>query len=158
MPSSPKIIDLVHDTLKQAPALAGIKDWNKANSLLTLASPGVSIGIEKEVFEPYTREEDEATANLNILLWVKNMDPVAGEAEVRALAQQVRMVLVNDRTLGGAADDSFVRGIDYATADGGKSIILHLAEIDYRVKYYAERSLPEQNIPVAKVQADVHVE
>ncbi|HWP96413.1 MAG TPA: hypothetical protein VN426_06150 [Syntrophomonadaceae bacterium] len=138
--TSPEIINLVHDLLSSVPELAEIQEWNKANSLVTLASTGGSIGIEKEEFEAYTRDEDEATAYLSIVLWIKNADPVEGEAQVRALAQAARKVLIKYRTLNGAVDDSFVHKINYATADGGKSIMLHLAELDYRVSYMAERS------------------
>lgn len=151
MPTAPEIIDLVHDILKGAPGLAGIKDWNKANGLITLAAPGCSIGLEKENFEPYARDKDEATANLSILFWVKNIDPADGEAEVRALAQEARLVLTENRTLGGAAADSYVHGILYTTAEGGKSLILHLAEIDFRVRYYSPRARAEEPVPIEQI-------
>jgi hypothetical protein len=153
--TSPEIIDLVHDILSSASELASIKKWNKANSLLTLVSPGGSIGIEKETYEAYTREYDEATAYLNILIWTKNADPVDGEAEVRELAQAARLVLVHNRTLGGAVDDSYVHGINYATADGGKSLLLHLAELDFRVTYYADRQSGEEIPTVGSIAHDV---
>ena len=137
--NSPQVIKLVHNIVSSSPKLAGVKEWNQANSLLTLASPGGSIGVEKEVFEAYTRDDDEATAYMSIVIWVKNADPVAGEAAVRALAQAARAVLNQNRTLAGAVADSFVYSITYATADGGKSLLLHLAELDYRVTYYAAR-------------------
>lgn len=148
---TPEVIDLLYDILSTAPELAEIREWNKAMSLLTLASPGGSIGVEKEVFTPYTREEDEVTAHMSIVVWVKHPDPVAGEAAVRDLAQAIRMVLIQNRTLGGAVDDSFVYEIDYATADGGKSLLLHLAELDYRVTYYADRVSPPAVPTVATV-------
>lgn len=141
--TSPEVIELVHGVLSSFPELAGVKEWNKANSLLTLASPGGSIGIEKEEFDAYTRDEDEATAYLSVVLWVKDSDPVEGEAQVRALAQAARSALIKNRTLGGAVDDSFVHKINYATADGGKSLILHLAELDFRVTYMAQRPLTD---------------
>jgi len=137
--TSPEVIDLVHGILSSAPELTEILEWNKANSLVTLASPGGSIGIEKEAFEAYTRDEDQATAFISIVLWVKNPDPVEGEAKTRMLAQAVRQALIRNRTLGGKVDDSIVYGINYATADGGKSVLLHLAELDYRVQYMAQR-------------------
>jgi len=149
--TTPEVIDLLYEILSTAPELAAIREWNKAMSLLTLASPGGSIGVEKEVFTPYTREEDEVTAHMSIVVWVKHPDPVAGEAAVRDLAQAIRMVLIQNRTLGGAVDDSFVYEIDYATADGGKSLLLHLAELDYRVTYYADRVSPPAVPTVATV-------
>jgi|GEM_PF-1387384 len=139
MALSPEILDLVFGLLSNSPDLNGMKEWNEANSLVTLATPGGSTGIEKETFEPYDLDMDEAVAYINIVLWTKNADQVAGEAEVRLLAQTVRKVLIKNRNLGGAAADSFVHGISYATANGGKSILLHLAELDYRVTYYADR-------------------
>lgn len=142
-----EIIDLVHDTLRASPELSGIREWNKANSLVTLAAPGCSIGIDEEKFTAYTRDEDEVTASLNIVFWVKHADPVSGEAEVRALAQAARKVLTINRTLGGAVDDSYVGRIRYATADGGKSLLLHLAEVEYQVTYYAGRFTAE-DVPV----------
>lgn len=158
MPTSPEIIELVHDILKNDLGLSEIKEWNKATGLLTLASPGGSIGLEEEKFEEYTKEQDLATANLSILIWTKNADPVAGEAEVRSLAQAVRLALVTNRTLGGAADDSFVLGIRYATAEGGKSLMLHLAEVDYRVNYYADRLPAENGIPIETVNHELEAE
>lgn len=155
--STPEIIDLVHDTLKAAPELAGIRDWNKANGLVTMAAPGCSIGLEREVYEPYTGEQDEVTAHLSIIVWVKNIDPAAGEAEVRALAQEVRMVLTENRTLGGAAADGYVNGILYTTAEGGKNLLLHLAEIDYRVRYYSPRFRVEAVSPIENINHDVGV-
>lgn len=149
--TTPEVIDLLYDILSAAPELAEIREWNKAMSLLTLASPGGSIGVEKEVFSPYTREEDEVTAHLSIVVWVKHPDPVAGEAAVRNLAQAIRRVFINNRTLDGAVDDSFIHEINYATADGGKSLLLHLAELDYRVTYYAERIYPTAVPTVATV-------
>lgn len=152
--TTPEVIDLIHNLLSTAPEMAEIREWNKAMSLVTLASPGGSIGVEKEVFTPYTREKDEVTAHMSVVVWVKNADPVAGEAAVRDLAQAARMILVNGRTLGGAVDDSFVYSINYATADGGKSLLLHLAELDYRVTYYAERTAPPSVPTVADVNHD----
>ena len=158
MPTSPEIIDLVHDVLKNAPGLAGVKEWNKANSLVTLAAPGCSIGLDEEKFEAYSRDQDEATARLSILFWSKNIDQAAGEAEVRELAQQARLALTANRTLGGAVDDSFVEGIRYATADGGKSILLHLAEVSYRVTYYTDRFIAEAETPIEQLDHDVGAE
>lgn len=158
MPTSPEIIDLVHDILKNAPSLAGVKEWNKANSLVTLIAPGCSIGLEEEVFTPNTRDNDEVTASLSILFWSKNIDQAAGEAEVRALAQEARLVLTVNRTLGGIADDSYVHGIRYATADGGKSVMLHLAEINYKVTYYCDRFMPESGTPIEDINHDVGAE
>ena len=149
--TAPEIIDLVHEILNTAPELAEIQNWNKANSLLTLAPVGGSIGVEKEVFNPYTRDYDEAVAHMNILVWVKNADAVAGEAAIRSLAQVVRSVLIENRTLGGMVDDSFIYDITYATADGGKSLLLHLAELNYQVTYYAERLSPAIEPTVATV-------
>lgn len=157
MPTSPEIINQVHDILKNAPALAGVKEWHKANSLVTLLSPGISIGLEEEKFEPYTRDLDEVNASINVVLWKKNNDPVVGEAEVRALAQQARLILTENRTLGGLADDSFVQDISYATADGGKSLLLHLAELNYRVTYYSDRFETETATPVEQVNSDLGV-
>ncbi len=139
MTTSPEIIDLVYEVLSTAPELTEIREWKKANSLLTLASTGGSIGIEKEVYDVYDRDMDEVTAYMNILVWVKNTDPVAGEAAVRDLAQAVRNILTQQHNLGGAADEGFVHEINYATADGGKSLLVHLAELDFRLKYYTER-------------------
>jgi len=153
--TSPEIIDLAHEILSTAPELAEIQEWNKANSLVTLAPKGGSAGIEKEIFEPYTRDYDEATAYMSIVLWTKNADPVDGEAEVRELAQAARLVLVHNRTLDGAVDDSYVHGINYATADGGKSLLLHLAELDFRVTYYADRQSEEEIPTVGSIAHDV---
>lgn len=141
--NSPRIIELIYNLLSNATALAMVKVWNKANSLVTLESPGGSIGLNKEVYESYDRDQDEATAHISIVLWVKNADPAAGEAEVRDLAQRVRHVLISDRCFGGAVEDSFIHGIEYATADGGKSLLLHLTELDFRVTYMARRPEPE---------------
>lgn len=158
MPASPEIINQVHDLLKNAPGLAGIKEWHKANSLVTLLAPGCSIGLEEEVFEAFTRDQDEVTASLSILFWSKNIDQAAGEDEVRALAQEARLVLTTNRTLGGMADDSYVNGIKYATADGGKSVLLHLAEINYKVTYYADRFITEEGTPINTLDHDVGAE
>lgn len=140
---SPEVIDLVHDLLKSSQLLADIKDWKKATGLITLIAPGCSIGIDKEDFEEYDRDRDEVTAHMRITIWDKNHDPVAGEASIRRFAQAARLILTNDRTLGGQVDESFVRGIEYATAEGDKSLIQHIVEIDYRVTYYSDRQIEE---------------
>lgn len=145
--TSPELLEVLHDILATAPTLEEVKEWNKANSLMTLASPGGSIGLEKEEFEPYTRDEDEATAFISIVLWVKHPDPVEGEAAVRNLAQKARGILVRNYTLNGAAETSTVKNIRYATADGGKSLLLHLAEIDLRVIYMVSRIQDDSNLP-----------
>lgn len=155
MPAPPEIIDLVHDVLRTAAGLAEVREWNKASGLVTMAAPGCSVGLEDEKFEAYTRELDEATAYLSILIWVKNPDPAAGEAKARALAQEARLALIKNRTLGGGAADSYVHGIRYTTAEGGKSLILHLAEIDFRVRYYSPRAQAEDSIPVEQVDHQV---
>jgi len=150
-----EIVDLVNDVLCAAPGLAKIKDWNKANGLVTVAAPGCSIGLEKDDYAEYTREKDEAIAFLSILFWIKNVDPASGEAQVRALAQEARQVLIDNRTLSGAAANSYVHGIRYTTAEGGKSLILHLAEMDYRVKYYSSRIRPETPAPIEQINNQV---
>ncbi len=158
MTTSPEIIDLIHDVLSAAAELSEVKEWIKANSLVTLASPGGSIGIEKDIYDTYDREMDEVTAHMNILVWVKNPDAVAGEAAVRGLAQTVRYILLKNHNLGGAADESHVHTINYATADGGKSNLMHLAELDYRVTYYAERHVEDDADTPAATTIDTAAE
>lgn len=153
--TSPVIIDAVHDLLKADPDLATIAEWLKANGLITMKAPGCSIGLEKEDFEDYDREKDEVTAYLSILLWVKNNDAPTGEADVRALAQTARGVLLENRCLGGIAAGTSIPDIRYATADGGKSVLLHIAEIDCRVKYYALRQRPVPPAPIEQVNNDI---
>lgn len=158
MPTSPEIINLTHDILKAATGLAEIKNWNKANGLVTMAAPGCSIGLEREIYESYTRDQDEATANVSILIWVKNIDPAAGEEKVRLLAQEARLVLAEDYSLNGAAATSYVHGIVFTTAEGQKSLLLHLAEIDFRVTYYSSRSRTGSPTPIDQVNNDVGAE
>lgn len=155
MPTSPEIINQVHDILKLASGLAEIKSWNKANGLVTMIAPGCSIGLERETYESYTRDQDEATANVSILIWVKNTDPAAGEKKVRALAQEARLVLAENYSLNGAAASSYVSGIVYSTAEAQKSLLLHLAEIDFRVTYYSARSHSASPAPINQINNDV---
>ncbi|GBF34141.1 hypothetical protein DCCM_3253 [Desulfocucumis palustris] len=152
--NGPELIDLVHDILRDSTELSEIKDWKKVTGLITLKAPGCSIGIDKEEFDEYTRDLDEVTAHMRLVLWVKHTDPIVGEAQIRLYAQACRLILTSSRTLGGAVDDSFVKSIEYATADAEKSLIQHLAEIDYRVTYYSERTLPEELNPVESVNND----
>lgn len=155
MPTSPEIIDLVHDILKLASGLAEIKSWNKANGLVTMVAPGCSIGLERELYDSYTRDQDEATAHVSILFWVKNIDQAAGEKQVRALAQEARLVLAENYSLNGAAASSYVNGVVYTTAEAQKSLILHLAEIDFRVIYYSARSRSVSPAPIDQINNDV---
>lgn len=155
---SPEVIDLVHDMLRNSPELAEITEWKKATGLITLKAPGCSVGVDKEEFTEYTRDLDEVTAFMRIVMWVKNVDPVAGEARVRQYAQDCRLILAAGRTLGGAVDDSFVKNIEYATAEADKTMIQHIAEIDFRVTYYSERFKAETGTPVDNINNDVGAE
>lgn len=158
MPVSPEVIDLVCDILRAAPGLAGLKEFNKANGLVSLAASGCSVGLERETFEPYTKDQDEATATLRILIWTKHRNPAEGEALARAWAQEARLALTENRTLGGAAADSYVYGILYTTAEGdAQNPLLHLAELDYRVRYYSPRARAEEAVPIEQVNNDVGI-
>lgn len=150
------IIRSVVDVLKAEPRLSGIKEWQEVNNLITLKSPGISVGLEKEAFTAYDRICDNAEANLKIYVWVKDSDPARGEAEVRKLAHSIRLALAKDLYLGGLIDSGYLSGIDYLTADAGKEILIHLAEIDYQVSYLAERSEPEPAPDIEELQLEVN--
>lgn len=155
---SPEVINLVHDILKNFPLLSEITEWKKITGLITLKAPGCSIGVDKEEFNEYTRDSDEVTAYMRITLWVKNPDPVVGEAKIRKFAQDCRRILASNRTLGGSVDDSFVKNIEYATAQADNTLIQHIAEIDYRITYYSDRFMAEEGTPVENINNDVDVE
>ncbi|ADY55132.1 hypothetical protein Sgly_0775 [Syntrophobotulus glycolicus DSM 8271] len=150
------IIRKTVDVLKAESGLAEIKEWQEVNNLITLKSPGISVGLEKETFTAYDRKVDNAEANLKIYVWVKDSDPARGEAEVRTLSHIVRLALAKDLYLSGLVDSGFVSGIEYLTADAGKEILIHLAEIDYQVSYLAERTeyAPALDIGEIKIEND----
>lgn len=150
-----EVVDLVHDLLRADDSLAELVDWKKANGLVTLAPSGCSVGIDDEEYTEYTRDKDETDGSVRILVWVKMLDPVAAEAKLRKLAKAARKVLIKNRTLGGAVANSYVEKIYYATADAGKNLILHMADLDFKVKYYSPRIWPEAPAPIETISNDV---
>jgi hypothetical protein len=152
---TPDIVTAVLKTLRAEPSLAAIQEWQAVNGLITLKAPGLSVGLEKEVFTPDTREADAAAATLRIAVWAREKDPAAGEALVRDLAHAVRYCLNEHRTLGGLVDGGYVTQIEYLTADAGQGLLLHLAEISYEVEYPAERVRKKTYPAVESVSADI---
>ncbi|TEB09306.1 hypothetical protein [Pelotomaculum propionicicum] len=152
-----EIVDLVHDLLKADDNLAELVDWKKANGLVSLATSGCSVGLDEEGFNEYTRDKDETVGSVRILIWVKMVDPVTAEAKIRKQAKAARQVLVKNRTLGGAVANSYLNKIFYATADAGKNLILHMADLDFQVKYYSPRTWPETQ-PIEHINNDIGTE
>ena len=149
------IANAVLNVLKNDPALAQIQEWQPVNGLITLKAPGVSVGIEKEVFAPDTRSVDAASATLKIVVWTRDKGPANGEAAVRELAHAVRYCLNENRTLGGLVDGGFISQIEYLTAEASQGLLLHLAEITYEVDYSAERVRKETYPTVGSVNAEI---
>ncbi|AEG60020.1 hypothetical protein [Desulforamulus ruminis] len=157
MPSVDDVIARATATLKASPDLAGVKEWHQVNNLITLVSPGISIGLEKENFEPYDKKYDNVNAFLKIFVWVKDMNPVQGEAEVRRLAHHIRSALNQDIYLGGMIDSGFVAGIEYLSGDAGKGLLLHMAELDYQTSFLALRMEREPAPRIDQVQSDTEI-
>ncbi|MDI6711470.1 MAG: hypothetical protein QME76_12450 [Bacillota bacterium] len=149
------VVALVLDVLRADPGLADVAEWQPVNGLISLRAPGVSAGIEKEIYQPDTRDADTVTATVKIVAWTRAKDPAAGEAAVRDLAYAVRYALNERRTLNGQVDGLFVSAVEYLTADAGQGLLLHLAEITCEVDYTAGRVRPSAVETVGTVAHDV---
>lgn len=154
------IIDKITDILKKEPSLANVVNWHKINGLIPGTKRTVSVGCDDEDYTEYTRSLDEGLAKIKIYASLENRELSAnnrrteehrleyGERCIRQLAQNIRLCLVANHTLDGAADTSYIPKIEYVTADEHND--LHIAVISFEVKFYATRKSPyrEMTMPI----------
>jgi hypothetical protein len=146
---SDAIINKTLDLLKNDIRLSAIKEWYEINGLVPGPLSSLSIGCDEEDFEADTPSYDRVTTQLKIYVSLDNRHLAAdnrkkeehrlayGERCIRALAAIVRHCLSVNYTLDGLADTSFIKKIDYMTADEHKD--LHIAVISFEVIFYAPR-------------------
>lgn len=137
------ILNQAVETLKADTALGKIKKWHKVDGMIPSVHPSGSVSVAEEDFEELTVDKDDTTASLTIYVYLQNVNPEAGEAEIRSLAHAVRECVTDqkNRTLGGHVTDGHIKKIKYMTVDASETLLLHAAEITYIVTYFSSKRL-----------------
>lgn len=145
-----EIINKTIEILKSSVFLDDVREWHCINGLVPSKYRTISIGCEDMKFTDYTQDQDECNAVLKIYASLDNRELSSngrkkeedrleyGERAIQGLAENIRLVLVENYTLDGIVDVSNVEGIEFTTSDD--CVDLHIAIISLGVKFYAERS------------------
>ncbi|RJQ26328.1 MAG: hypothetical protein C4589_09840 [Peptococcaceae bacterium] len=141
-----EIMNKIVELLEAYPGLGSVKKWHKVDGMIPAVHPCGSVNPVQEDFEQITRDKDESTVRFAIFVYLQHASPETGEQQVRELAHSVRLALTADndnrRLAGvGGTTDSYVYSIKYMTIDASSTLLLHAAEIDYRVKYDSFRTV-----------------
>lgn len=159
-----KIIGHISQILQDEPGLAAVQDWQKINGLVPGKVSTISVGVDEQRFEEYTRDHDECGADFKIYVSLDNRTFAGasrksaehrvefGDRALRQLVDCARMALTQDYTLRGAASVSHVDQIEFLTAEDHTD--LHIAVITLSVKFYAERKKPYRSICLPVSVAD----
>ncbi|WP_425058371.1 hypothetical protein SCACP_30200 [Sporomusa carbonis] len=149
---SENIVDAILTVLQAEPELGDVGEWKKVNGVVPLPCKTISVGVDEEIFAPYTRLKDQVTAKVIVYAYLTDVDPEDGEASIRAMAKIIRHALSADHSLGGKAATSFVKDIRYVYADDFED--LHAAAITLEVVYYASRLKPLVAPPTGKISME----
>lgn len=118
-----------------------IQTFHKVEGMIPGVETTMSVWVPKQKFTGYTNDEDEVNAEIHIGIGVQDMDSENGESRVRALAEEIRLVLTADNPrLGGLLDDSFLSEWEFHTYNASQTEVLHLGEAVWDVMYYSSRS------------------
>ncbi|GIM45959.1 hypothetical protein DNHGIG_15080 [Collibacillus ludicampi] len=148
-----EILDAIIAAMKSDPKLNEVKTYHKVEGMLAGISTSVSVWVPKQRFKEYDGSYDEVDAEVHIGISVHDADIERGEQKVRALAEEIRLLLVADqRTLGGLIDNSFLSDWEYASTAADKGLMLHLAEAIWQVTYYAPRFRINTAEPVDEIE------
>ncbi|KLU66306.1 hypothetical protein DEAC_c17050 [Desulfosporosinus acididurans] len=125
------------DTLLPEPIIT----FHKVEGMIPGLETTCSVWVPKQNFKPYTNDDDEVDAKIHIGIGLQDMDPENGEARIRALAEEIRLLLTADTPrLGGLLDDSFLSEWEFATVNASQTEVLHLGEAVWEVTYYGPRT------------------
>lgn len=125
-----------------------IESYHKVQGMVPGVDATCSVWVPKQTFKAFTNDEDEANTEIHIGIGVQDLDAESGESRIRALAEEIRLLLTaDDHTLGGLIDDSFLSEWEFATYNASQTEVLHLGEAVWQVVYYAPRSRPVQPAP-----------
>lgn len=120
-----------------------IATYHKVEGMVQGLDTTCSLWVPKVSYKEYTNDYDEAHAQIHIGIGLDDMGADDGETRVRALAEEIRLVLTaDDHTLGGLIDDSFLSDWEFATYNANQTGVLHMGEAVWQVVYYAPRSRP----------------
>jgi len=140
-----EILNKIVELLEVYPGLSSVKKWHKVDGMIPAVHPCGSVSPIQENFEQITRDKDESTGRFAIFVYLQHVNPEAGEEQIRELAHNIRLALTADndnrRLAGvGGTTDSYIYSIKYMTIDASATLLLHAAEVDYRVKYGSFRT------------------
>ncbi|WP_088185835.1 hypothetical protein [Desulfosporosinus sp. FKA] len=120
-----------------------IADYHKVEGMIPGIDTSCSVWVPKQKFKAYTNDEDEVNAQIHIGIGLQDIDPENGESRIRALAEEIRLLLTADNPrLGGFLDDSFLSEWEFATYNASTTELLHLGEAVWEVVYYSSRTRP----------------
>jgi len=135
------ILNAVVADMQADVALAEVTSYHKVEGMVPGLKPTISVWVPKQKFTEYTNDEDECNAEIHIGVSVHDMQPERGEQHVRTLAKEIRLLLTaDDHTLGGLIDDSFLSEWEFESIKPDQTLMLHLGEAVWQVKYYEPRN------------------
>lgn len=129
-----------------------IATYHKVEGMVPGVDTTCSVWVPKVKYKEYTNDEDEVNAEIHIGIGVQDMDAENGESRIRALAEEIRLLLTADNPrLGGLLDDSFLSEWEFATYNANQTEVLHLGEAIWEVVYYAPRTRPATSDPMGEL-------
>ncbi|KEO81038.1 hypothetical protein [Tumebacillus flagellatus] len=142
------VLDAIIAALQSSEGLAAIKNYHKFKGMVPGERPTISIACGLIRFKEYDNEQDEATIPIEVLVYLKDINPLRGEELVRALADEVRFALLENPTLGGNVDSTDVTEVVYETNDLEKTERMHYAVVSAESTFFAPRRKPGETPPI----------
>lgn len=143
MPTLDQIFDSVISAMQADAALSSFSAFHKVEGVVPAMSPTFSVWAPKQKYKAYDNDNDQVNVEIHIGVSLRDTQVERGEADVRVLTEEIRLVLTADQmNLGGLIDDSFFDEWQFESTDSSKFQMLHLAEGIWNVTYYSPRSRP----------------
>lgn len=143
------IADLQADTTLPEP----ISTFHKVEGIVEGVDTTCSLWVPKQTFKSFTNDQDEADTDIHIGLGLRDMDPENAQERLRALAEEIRLVLTaDDPYLGGLLDDIILSEWEFATYNASQTEVLHIAEAVWQVTYYVSRA---RNVTPAETMTEL---
>ena len=134
-----EILNKIVELLEAYPGLSDMKKWHKVDGMIPAVHPCGSVSPIQENFERITKDRYRSTIRFVVYVYLQQANPETGEQQVRELAHNVRLALTTDKLI--KVDDvldGYIDSIKYLTIDASSTLLLHVAEITYQVKYVLE--------------------
>ncbi|MBL0387921.1 hypothetical protein JJB07_14870 [Tumebacillus sp. ITR2] len=145
-----EVLNALIDSFKAANGLSAIKNFHKFKGMVPGERPTISVACGTVRFKEYDNEQDEATIPVEVLVYLRDLNPIRGEEMVRALADEVRFALLENSTLGGTVCSTDVVEVVYETNELEKTERLHYAVVAAESVFFAPRRRQGPPAPILR--------